>query len=694
MADVPARYLTKSLVRLALKCPRNLVFATNPALYPRSIDAGEDSLLKHLAQEGGRFGEYCKRLFPHGVEIGAGAAIQDGAASSGSRESLVSQTQDMLVHGSNPQEDAGERVTIFEGALQHGYFYARPDILDKTIGRDGIPELKLIEVKSKSWDSRHSPESKLFTAKKSVKSTFMPYIQDVTFQKMVASLAYPDFRVSAWLMMPDRAKRMKYQPENEPLSETNHPASFESTLQTIDDSIATLINVDEAVEVALNSKVQYPGSKNDASFNDIVQKWAEELNGEHFGEQSFLTRVGPHCSACEYRPRNVTESTLSGFDACWSHTSGTDAESPQTSPPVVDLFGNAKVAVRSLLSEGKYRFSDLSRTDFDLLEEASKGKKKQKGGISTHQRMWYQVQSAQRGRDSEHQPTFIIRRNLLKQAMDKWRFPLHFIDFETVSSAIPYYENASPYDVSAFQFSHHTMSRNEDGSFVVEHASEFLHTDRGECPNIPFLKALHSSVGSVVADGGGTVFQWSPYENSVLRAMLASEEISASLSPEEFSALSELRGSLVDLCDIAQKYYYVDGSGGSSSMKRLLRPTLNASSHLKSIYGTPTYSGSNFTNMQWYQLDEFGNAKDPYDILSSLTTDQHDSAQIAMGGAAASAFNELQTNSDLTDQDRAAIEAALLRYCELDTLAMVLIVQGWQGFLNDEDAGTDRQCPD
>ena len=101
-------------------------------------------------------------------------------------------------------------------------------------------------------------------------------------------------------------------------------------------------------------------------------------------------------------------------------------------------------------------------------------------------------------------------------------------------------------------------------------------------------------------------------------------------------------------------------------------------------YGVPTYKSRNFDDFQWYQLDESGHAKDPYDMLLEVNSSQHASANnVTAGGAAASAFHELQIDLDLNEQDRKAIESSLLQYCELDTLAMVMIVQAWQGFLED-----------
>ena len=57
---------------------------------------------------------------------------------------------------------------------------------------------------------------------------------------------------------------------------------------------------------------------------------------------------------------------------------------------------------------------------------------------------------------------------------------------------------------------------------------------------------------------------------------------------------------------------------------------------------------------------------------------------IAEGGAAATAYARLQFE-DMKPETRDKINAALLRYCELDTLAMVMIVQGWGAMFNKQD---------
>mgnify|MGYP002654785666 CR=1 FL=1 len=63
----------------------------------------------------------------------------------------------------------------------------------------------------------------------------------------------------------------------------------------------------------------------------------------------------------------------------------------------------------------------------------------------------------------------------MRRAMASWRFPYHFIDFETSAVAIPFHQGMRPYEQVAFQYSHHVM--HEDGR--VEHKGQFLLAERG-----------------------------------------------------------------------------------------------------------------------------------------------------------------------------------------------------------------------
>jgi hypothetical protein len=52
------------------------------------------------------------------------------------------------------------------------------------------------------------------------------------------------------------------------------------------------------------------------------------------------------------------------------------------------------------------------------------------------------------------------------------------------------------------------------------------------------------------------------------------------------------------------------------------------------------------------------------------------------GGAAMTAYARMQFE-EMTNYEHEEIRKALLKYCELDTMAMVMIYEGWKDLLND-----------
>jgi hypothetical protein len=124
-----------------------------------------------------------------------------------------------------------------------------------------------------------------------------------------------------------------------------------------------------------------------------------------------------------------------------------------------------------------------------------------------------------------------------------------------------------------------------------------------------------------------------------------------------------------------------------------LPAVLKTSSTLKDKYGQPIYGSAlgipskNFEKFTWWVDSGAGVPIEPYDLLKGYGStligeelDDPDELVIAEGGAAATAYARLQFE-DLNPESRQKIEEALLRYCELDTLAMVMIVEAWKEFV-------------
>jgi hypothetical protein len=126
---------------------------------------------------------------------------------------------------------------------------------------------------------------------------------------------------------------------------------------------------------------------------------------------------------------------------------------------------------------------------------------------------------------------------------------------------------------------------------------------------------------------------------------------------------------------------------GSNSIKHLLPAVLKSSEFIQSKYSKSIekirITSKNFSpNHVWLQYDN-GKIINPYKLLpplyENMTQDQINDTlseldNIADGGAALIAYGKIQY-TDMTKQERVEISKSLKRYCELDTLAMVMIFE-------------------
>ena len=149
--------------------------------------------------------------------------------------------------------------------------------------------------------------------------------------------------------------------------------------------------------------------------------------------------------------------------------------------------------------------------------------------------------------------------------------------------------------------------------------------------------------------------------------------------------------AMIDLCKVVKRYYYDPLTNGSNSIKKVFPAILTRSEFLQSKYGKPIYGGDggipslNFKKQQWVKK-EGGIIADPYTLLQPLFKDiditerelefLYGDTVLKEGGAASIAYARMQF-SEMHHNERVELIGALLRYCELDTLAMVMIVEAW-----------------
>jgi hypothetical protein len=283
--------------------------------------------------------------------------------------------------------------------------------------------------------------------------------------------------------------------------------------------------------------------------------------------------------------------------------------------------------------------------------------------------------------------------------MNSWKYPLHFIDFETATVAIPFHKGQRPNGPIAFQFSHHVMEM--DGNF--HHKTEYLHNEPGKFPNFDFVRALKAALSS----NNGTIFRYHNHENTFLNKI--SEQIEASTEPDKTELLAfinlitqdskkkktDRKGerNMVDLCKLVIDYYYDPLTNGSNSIKNVLPAILKRSKFIqdkysKPIYGSEVIQSKNFKNQIWIKKESTGEIINPYytlpPVFEGFTFEQAErlfsNEDLKEGGSASIAYARLLFEK-MNDQERKAIREALLRYCELDTLAMVMLVEHWRKLL-------------
>jgi hypothetical protein len=285
----------------------------------------------------------------------------------------------------------------------------------------------------------------------------------------------------------------------------------------------------------------------------------------------------------------------------------------------------------------------------------------------------------------------LLRTRTLREAFDGWTFPLHFIDFETSRPTLPFTAGRRPNQQILFQFSHHVL----DAAGRLEHRTQCLVTDPGVVPNAAVVRALRDAVGG----DEGTVLHWWDHERVVLddvRKQIATGTVpdGPALAAFIVGLIGGVDGRPARLVDMGRplvaKTAFIAGTDGRSSIKKVLQAVMQQSEYLRERYGRPVYGTEampslNFRDWTWWQEHD-GVVRDPYTLLRPLLSDpeleraareeeeDEASAFVANGGAAMVAYGELQQR-DLPADERRRLEGQLKRYCELDTLAMVMVYE-------------------
>jgi hypothetical protein len=234
----------------------------------------------------------------------------------------------------------------------------------------------------------------------------------------------------------------------------------------------------------------------------------------------------------------------------------------------------------------------------------------------------------------------------------------------------------------------------------VTHANECLMAAGTQNPNFEVLRELWEAIGQ----DQGTVLHWYDYERTILRSLAAEIENSDIADSDELLLFLEELGleknvpkRLRDMGRLVSDYVFLPGTGGSSSVKRVLPALIHFSDFLRTKYGAPIYGTEampslNFTKQAW-AVSNNGGYLDPYDLLSRSCSvsdragefnDRDRSKEleaVSDGADAIVAYTRLQ-DLRVSAAEKAELARQLKRYCELDTLAMVMVYEAIREWLS------------
>ncbi|MBI9045406.1 MAG: DUF2779 domain-containing protein [Anaerolineaceae bacterium] len=206
-----------------------------------------------------------------------------------------------------------------------------------------------------------------------------------------------------------------------------------------------------------------------------------------------------------------------------------------------------------------------------------------------------------------------VNKKAIKGEFGKFIYPLYFLDYETYLSAIPLFEGYKPQQQMVFQYSLHKMEALEG---EIKHTDHLAITKAD--PSQSLVKQLSKDIGAA-----GTVFVW----NKAFE-MTRNKEM-AIIYPEHADFLSHMNERIYDLGEfISNGYYLHPGFKGSWSIKNVLPVMIPELSY----HGMEIGKGDQ-AMMAWWNL-----------VTDKIPIDEIDQTK-----------------------------RSLLKYCEMDTLAMVRI---------------------
>lgn len=528
-----------------------------------------------------------------------------------------------------------DSCTLFEATFISRGKLARADIL---VRHGGI--LELIEIKSRGFNRQRYEElvangepTPFRTAQnpREIRKEWQPYLEDAAFQVAILEEIFPNERIVPYLMMPDTScpsridglhHCFKLRPPHDPNDNLRPSVDYDGDAREIRlNPILTCVNVQAEVQLLLPEVRQYAADYLDTLNPDL---------------RRVSTPLSIACRSCEYR---VPDGELRGFHECWG-------ELADVRPHILDLYyvheaGGAKQHLADrLIGQGKANLLDipesqLTRQDGSLGERARRQRVQIACTRDNHE--WISDE--------------------LDAALACLTYPLHFVDFETCAPAIPRYRNMRPFDPIAFQWSCRTMT----GPDAEPEQADWLQS-ADIYPNATFVNTLRRQLKD-----SGSILVWASHESTILRAigrqLLERDDGDVELAAWITDLLSS--GRLVDMHKMTVRHYFHPQMGGRTSLKGVADAVWQAAPSIRA-------------RLPEYAIKKTGGPGGLYETLPQLEIDGRQIAVTDGTGANVAYFLMMEQLAKNASLEADAWRRLLRQYCNLDTMAMVIIWWRWR----------------
>lgn len=265
------------------------------------------------------------------------------------------------------------------------------------------------------------------------------------------------------------------------------------------------------------------------------------------------------------------------------------------------------------------------------------------------------------------------------KTLDELTYPLHFLDFEAATYALPMKKGSRPYTPVYFQYSCHSLQK--DGKLIH---TEWLDLQEGAThPHEQFVQQL----GKIPNIFEGTIMQYSPFEKQGINRLIADLKREPGRYQDELRVLESIRRPkprmyahrFFDVSKIIRDYYFNEYLNDSLGLKHVLHSIL-----------------------QWEQSSEFSDFFDDSmneilfgentDHKGRITLDPYEHVKvsdfsISNGSDAMNAWLSYK-NGLMSDEEQRKIPLILKKYCTLDSYALFVIfrhIKRFTDLIDDED---------